>query len=100
MLRSEFVIQSVFGFEFGIDRNLIGVVMGDRRIYLCQRHLRVLRYNLFGDQALLVQHCNPANGETRSSDAWPSASHSGGSRNQAADLDFIRHQSEYSYSMR
>ena len=45
MLLCERVVLTLFGFEIGVDRGLIGVIVGQRGMYLRQRQVAEVVYD-------------------------------------------------------
>jgi len=74
------------GFQVGVYVSLVGVIVGERGVNLCQAQVAKLACNLFRNQLRVVSLGDPSDGYTGPRNTGAPAANAGLSRDQAADL--------------
>jgi hypothetical protein len=86
MLLFERFRLAVFGFKIGIDLSFVCIVVGKRSMNLGERQVTEIPYDLFGNHAHVMPLSNPANRDTCTGNARPTAPDLRAAGNQATNL--------------
>ena len=86
VLLCERVVLALFGFQIGVDLGLVGVMVGQSGMHLCQRQVAEVVCDLLRGVAHVMPHCDPTHGNARPGDARSTTANLRPPGDEAADF--------------